>query len=93
MIFLKRIKNFCAILLCALFLTAVTGCKQEKITKGSENPYSKEEIAMMMKYHGALVAKFEKGQWYCLQGKRWVKVNSANAHRFARLQLHRENTL
>ncbi len=93
MIWLKRIKNFRALLLCTLMLAILTACKQETITSGVENPYTKEEIAIMMKYHGSLVAKFENGQWYCLQGKHWVKINSANAQRYARLQLKRQKSL
>ncbi|RUM87294.1 MAG: hypothetical protein DSZ23_06055 [Thermodesulfatator sp.] len=72
------------LLSCLLFLT---GCK-DAATKGNYvHKYSKDEIRLMMRYHGALVARYDGKQWWCLQGKRWIKIDSARAAGYARLQL------
>ncbi|GEM_PF-6942614 len=63
---------------------------EHKVTAGVESPYSKQEIELMMKYHGSMIAKMENGQWYCLQGKRWIKITNAHAQKFARLHLAKE---
>ena len=73
---------------CILFLF---GCQEGKITQGYDKKYSKQEIELMLQYHGSLVARFDGKQWWCLQGKRWIKIDSANAAKFARLKLLREN--
>ncbi len=73
---------------CLLFLF---GCQEGKITQGFDKKYSKKEIELMLQYHGSLVARFDGKQWWCLQGKRWIKIDSANAAKFARLKLSREN--
>ena len=66
----------------------LTGCKEEIVYKGSlPSKYSKEEIELMMKYHGSLIAKFDGKQWWCLQGRHWIKIDSANAAHFAQLKL------
>ena len=69
---------------CFLFLT---GCQDAKTQGDYVNKYSKEEIKLMMRYHGALVARFDGKQWWCLQGKRWIRIDSARAAQFAKLQL------
>ena len=74
---------------CLLFLT---GCQDAKTQGDYVNKYSKEEIKLMMRYHGALVAKFDGKQWWCLQGKRWIRIDSARAAQFAKLQLHKKTS-
>ncbi len=84
---LKSLKNCACLCLLLGCLVLLSGCKDTKV-KGSYVPqYSKEEIKLMMHYHGALVARFDGKQWWCLQGKRWIRVNSAHADKFARLHL------
>ena len=73
---------------CLLFLF---GCQEAKITQGFDQKYSKKEIELMLQYHGSLVARYDGKQWWCLQGKRWIKIDSANAAKFARLRLSKEN--
>ena len=77
------------LLSCFLFLT---GCKDAKTQGDYIHKYSKEEIKIMMRYHGALVARFDGKQWWCLQGKRWIKIDSARAARFARLQIKKKSS-
>ncbi len=76
------------VLVCLLFLF---GCQEAKITQGYTQQYTKQEIELMLQYHGSLVARYDGKQWWCLQGKRWIRIDSANAAKFARLRLSKEN--
>ena len=80
-------KRFLPIWLFFMSLIFLSGCQETKVNQGFQNNYSKKEIELMMKYHGSLVAKFDGKEWWCLQGKRWIRVNSARAARFAHLRL------
>ncbi len=81
--------SFWVIFMCLLLLT---GCKDARIQGDYIQKYSKEEIKLMMRYHGALVAKFDGKQWWCLQGKRWIRIDSARAAKFAQLKLRKRSS-
>ncbi len=86
---LKKSIPLGVILSCFFFLS---GCKDTKIKGDYVHKYSMEEIKVMMRYHGALVARFDGKQWWCLQGKRWIKIDSARAAQYARLQLNKKSS-
>ncbi len=90
--FKKGVRNIIPLWLAGACLLFLSACQEAKITQGFDNKYSKKEIELMMQYHGALVAKYDGKQWWCLQGKRWIKIDSANAAKFARLRLSRQNS-
>lgn len=85
----KRFWALWVLLSCLLFLT---GCKDARTRGNYIHEYSKAEIKLMMRYHGALVARFDGNQWWCLQGRKWIRINSAKADRFARLQLKKKSS-
>ncbi len=70
-------------LLGLLFTLPACNTMDSKVEGSYNNPYTKSEIERMLKYHGALVAKFEQGQWYFLSGHRWIKIENGGAKRFA----------
>ncbi len=94
-IFVMKVKNLCSryvpLWLLASCLLFLFGCQEARIDQGFDQKYSKKEIEFMLQYHGALVARFDGKQWWCLQGKRWIKIDSANAAKFARLRLSKED--
>ena len=49
---------------------------------GKEPPYTVEQIETMMKYHGALVAKFENDRWLFLKDGEWIAIENGNALEF-----------
>ncbi len=87
--FFEKIVPLWVLLASFLFLT---GCKDAKTQGNYIHKYSKEEIELMMRYHGALVARFDGNQWWCLQGKRWIRIDSARAAKYARLQLKKKSS-
>ncbi len=82
---LKLIKRFAFISLLVGILAGLTSCNtaDSPIQGTYDNPYTKAEIEKMLRYHGALVAKFDNGQWYFLSGRRWVKIENGGARQFA----------
>lgn len=67
-----------ALLIIILFLS---GCEENKATGKYNDPYTKDEITRMMAYHGALAARFDGQQWWCLIGRRWVRIENGGAGR------------
>lgn len=82
---IKLFKRFAFILLLLGSLVGLTACNtaDSPIQGSYDNPYTKAEIEKMLRYHGALVAKFDNGQWYFLSGRRWVKIENGGARQFA----------
>jgi len=70
-------------LLCMLSSLSACNTPDSEVEGSYNNPYTKAEIEKMLQYHGALVAKFDKGQWYFLSGHRWIKIENGGAKRFA----------
>ena len=68
-----------------LLLLSLGACSTPDSQVGGEynNPYTKAEIKSMLKYHGALVARFDGKQWYFLSGRRWIKIENGGARKFA----------
>ncbi len=54
-----------------------------RIMDGKESPYTVEQVETMMKYHGAVVAKFEHGHWLFLKDGNWIAIENGNALEFA----------
>ena len=73
------------VLIIAGFLFLFPACKDAKVTKKYDNPYTPDEVKTMLSYHGALVAKFDGNQWYFLSGDRWIKIENAGAYKYALL--------
>jgi len=70
-------------LICVLSTLSACNTPDSEVEGSYSNPYTKAEIEKMLQYHGALVAKFDKGQWYFLSGHRWIKIENGGAKRFA----------
>ena len=86
--FIKIITSFSRFfLILVLFgiMLSLSACNTPDSEVGGKytNPYTKAQIDKMLRYHGALVAKFDKGQWYFLSGHRWIKIENGGAKRFA----------
>lgn len=62
-----------------------TSCKDAPVTGEYDNPYTADEVKTMLSYHGALVAKLDGNQWYFLSGDRWIKLENAEAYKYALL--------
>ena len=54
-----------------------------RISQGMDSPYTVQQVETMMKYHGALVAKFEDGKWFFLKDGAWIAIENGNALDFA----------
>ncbi len=82
---IKFLKRFVFISVLIGSLAGLTACNtDDSPVQGTyDNPYTKAEIEKMLRYHGALVAKFDNGQWYFLSGRRWVKIENGGARQFA----------
>ncbi len=70
-------------LFCVFSTLAACNTPDSKVGGAYSNPYTKVQIEKMLRYHGALVAKFDKGQWYFLSGHRWIKIENGGARQFA----------
>ncbi len=81
-LFFRRISVLLA-LLCMVFALSACETPDSRVGGKYNNPYTKAQIERMLRYHGALVAKFDKGQWYFLSGHRWIKIENGGAKRFA----------
>ncbi len=46
--------------------------------------YSLAQIKKMMRYHGALVAKYDGTHWRFLSGNYWLKLDNAKAIEYAK---------
>jgi hypothetical protein len=84
-IYVNYLRCLRVILLIAGLLFFFTSCKDAQVTGEYNNPYTPDEVKTMLSYHGALVAKFEDNQWYFLSGDRWIKLENAQAYKYALL--------
>ncbi len=84
-IIIKILRKFLIPAAVSVLLLGLSACNtpDSKVEGSYNNPYSKAEIQKMLRYHGALVAKFDKGQWYFLSGRRWIKIENGGARQFA----------
>lgn len=80
--FFKRISVYVVIigLLCTI---SACNTPDSKVNGEYHNPYTRAEVDRMLRYHGALVARFDGKQWYFLSGHRWIKIENGGAKRFA----------
>jgi hypothetical protein len=81
--FSNRIKSivFCLRILFCLTVSIffLAGCQEYKASGEYRDPYSKEDVVKMMAYHGAIAARFDGKQWWCLSGKKWFKIENGGA--------------
>ena len=75
-------------MMCLLSIVYLGGyCLEEanfiRISQGTDSPYTVQQVETMMKYHGALVAKFEDGKWFFLKDGTWIAIENGNALDFA----------
>ena len=64
-----------------IFYVETTG--QIRITEGVESPYTVEQVETMMRYHGAVIAKFDQGHWLFLKDGNWIAIENGKALEFA----------
>ncbi len=67
------------VLISLALLLALGACKEQKATGHYNDPYTLAEIKRMMAYHGALSARFDGHQWWCLVGRQWVRIENGGA--------------
>ncbi len=53
--------------------------------------YTIDQIQRMMRYHGALVAKFDGMNWRFWSGSAWIKLDNANALKYAKVNSKQYN--
>ncbi len=70
-------------LVAAGLLLFMAACQDPQVLGDYSNPYTPEQVAKMMSYHGALVARFDGKQWWFLSGNRWIRLDNAKALDFA----------
>ncbi len=87
----KVLKRTIGLWLLCMGILFLFGCQEGRVSQGfAPSKYSKKEIELMMKYHGSLIAKFDGRRWWCLQGRRWIKIDSAKAAHFAQVKLSKK---
>jgi len=92
----KKVKNFIALIVTITFILSaiylglfyVNSSEAIRISKGIESPYTVEQVETMMRYHGALVAKFQGGKWLFLKDGQWIAIENGNALEFALRTTH-----
>lgn len=78
----KKISVFIAVVILLCLLSACN-TPDSQVSGEYHNPYTRAEIDRMLRYHGALVARFDGKQWYFLSGHRWIKIENGGARQFA----------
>ncbi len=87
----KDLKNFfLTIALTALIIGAVYGgvfylskTGEIRIVEGGEVPYTITQVEAMMRYHGAIVARFDGKRWCFLKDGKWIAIENGNALNYA----------
>ena len=63
-------------------LSYIKGEGAIRVSSGIESPYTVEQVESMMRYHGALIAKFQGGKWLFLKDGQWIAIENGNALKF-----------
>ena len=81
------LRNILIILCCVLVMFGGLFTFLNKLshtyTSQEISPVRVEEVKILMKYHGAYIAKYEDQQWYFLgKGGRWLPLKTKGACRY-----------